>query len=107
MATPINTSNIITQSDLIRKLFDDFATRYNEVDFEGTRNRRELVHGGSEADYAGSIRGSYNLVTCPGSSGCEIHSYIIKDGDRMVVNQTPHSRGKASGKGFSGLGIAK
>ncbi|XP_005112813.1 uncharacterized protein LOC101863715 [Aplysia californica] len=43
---------------------------------------------------------SYRVPTCPGSSGANVHSMIVKDGDELTFS-SPHSQGP---KGKPGIG---
>lgn len=104
---PKYSSCVTSASNSSQKIGEDLATRYNEVDREWRRKHRELLHGRYAADtYAGDIRVNYNLDLCPGSSGCQVMSFIVEEGQRYMVHYTPHSRAQSEGVGASGVGNA-
>ena len=84
-----------------------FATRYNEVRRERTRKWLELNKGKAVADsYVDHVDMTYNISTCPGSSGCAVVSLIVNPGDETLRHKVPHSRARTMVDGLSGGGYS-
>ena len=66
------------------------------LDITTTRYVREVVVGRGVIEYVGDVTCTYDLKTCPGSSGCEVTSFIM-DVEKPLISHSATLKGQEEG----------